>query len=61
MALKTTMFFLLLIMLPVATEAKKPVKSQSTLYKYDRYLYSTITLNHRLNHEPRENNPDSDA
>ena len=30
MALKTTMLFLLLIMLPVATEAKKPVKSKST-------------------------------
>ena len=31
MAMKTTMFFLLLIMLPVATEAKKPVKSQSNI------------------------------
>ena len=50
MALKTTMFFLLLIMLPVATEAKKPVKSQSTLYKYGGYLYSTLAVNHRLNH-----------
>ena len=29
MALKTMMFSLLLIMLPVATEAKKRVKSQS--------------------------------
>ena len=31
MALETTMFFLLLIMLPVATEAKKPAKSQRNI------------------------------